>query len=140
MRTHFLPMSLLFFLPIVAAAEGPSPSSPESLYVLSAHGKTVEDGTLLTMTVRETRRTPDLSIVDIDYVSGGSASSLFLIQGLCGVMIARGHTFAVAEQVSEKPIEFQVTFPTSAKVEEKSGLPRMVLSASDCAHIQGRHE
>jgi hypothetical protein len=55
-------------------------------------------------------------------------------------MHARDHELAVAEQISEHPVEFRMTFPTSAKVEEPGGLPRMVLSESDCARIQERHE
>jgi hypothetical protein len=110
------------------------------LYVLSAQAAAAEDGKLLTMTIRETKRAPDFSIVDVEYVSGGSASSLFLVRGLCGLMLAREQKLAVAEQVSEHPVQFRMTFPKSAKVEDTKGLPRMVLSESDCTRIQGRHE
>ena len=71
---------------------------------------------------------------------GESASSLFLVRGLCGLMLAREHKLAVAEQVSEHPVQFRMTFPENAKVEEANGMPRMVLSEADCARIQGRHE
>jgi hypothetical protein len=47
---------------------------------------------------------------------------------------------AVAEQVSEQPIEFRMTFPESAAVEEGKGLPRMVLSETNCARFQERRE
>jgi hypothetical protein len=110
------------------------------LYALSAQAASAEDGKLLTMTIRETKRAPDFSIVDVEYVSGGSASSLFLVRGLCGLMLAREQKLAVAEQVSEHPVQFRMTFPKSAKVEDTKGLPRMVLSESDCTRIQGRHE
>jgi hypothetical protein len=36
-------------------------------------------------------------------------------------MRARDHELAVAEQISEHPVEFRMTFPTSAKVEEPGG-------------------
>lgn len=140
MRGHFIASSLLAMLPWVAAAADASASSPESLYVLSASAMTAEDGKLLTMTIRETKRTPDFSIVDVEYVAGGSASSLFLVRGLCGLMLAREQKLAVAEQVSEHPIQFRMTFPKSAKAEDTRGLPRMVLSESDCTRIQGRQK
>jgi hypothetical protein len=140
MRRHLIASSLLAVLPCVAAAADVAASSSESLYMLSAQTTAAEDGKPLTMTLRETKRTPDFSIVDVEFVSGGSASSLFLVRGLCGVMLARGQKFAVAEQVSEHPIEFRMTFPNSTKVEDAKGLPRMVLSESDCTRIQGRRE
>ena len=140
MQRHFTVSLLLAVLPWSAAAANASASAPESLYTLSVQSARSEDGTPLTMTIRETRRAPDFSIVDIEYVSGGSASSLLLVRGLCGLMRARDHELAVAEQISEHPVEFRMTFPTSAKVEEPGGLPRMVLSESDCARIQERHE
>ena len=140
MRRHFIASSLLAVLPCVAAAADVSTGSPESLYVLSAQATAAEDGKLLTMTIRETKRTPDFSIVDVEYVSGGSAASLFLVRGLCGLMHAREQKLAVAEQVSDRPVQFRMTFPESAKVEETPGLPRMVLSESDCTRIQERHE
>ena len=140
MRRHFIALSLLAVLPCVAPAADVSASSPASLYLLSAQAAAAEDGKLLTMTVRETKRAPDFSIADVEYVSGGSASSLFLVRGLCGLMLAREQKLAVAEQVSEHPIQFRMTFPKSAKVEDTKGAPRMVLSESDCTRIQGRHE
>lgn len=140
MRKRFVALSLLVVLPCVALAADAPASSPESLYVLSTQATAAEDGKLLTMTIRETKRAPDFSIVDIEYVSGGSASSLFLVRGLCGLMLAREQKLAVAEQVSERPVKFRMTFPKSAKVEDATGLPRMVLSESDCTRIWGRHE
>jgi len=83
---------------------------------------------------------PEFSIVDIEYVSGGSASSLYLVRGLCGLVLARQKKLAVAEQVSEHPVQFRVTFPNTAPVVETSGLPRMVLSDSNCARILGQRE
>ena len=139
-RKHLIASSLLAVLPCLAASADISASSPEPLYVLSARAVAAEDGTLLTMTVRETKRTPDFSIVDVEYVSGGSASSLFLVRGLCGLMLARERKLAVAEQVSEHPVQFRLSFPDSAKVEDTKGVPRMVLSESDCTRIQGSHE
>src|SRR5678815_2741498 len=140
MQPHFTASLLLAVLPWSAAAANSSASAPESLYTLSVRAAKSEDGTPLTMTIRETRRAPDFSIVDVEYISGGSASSLLLVRGLCGLMHAREQKLAVAEQISEHPVEFRMTFPTSAKVEEPGGLPRMVLSESDCARIQERHE
>lgn len=136
----FLAAALLTALPSVGLAADLPASSPASLYVLSTQDAAAEDGKSLTMTVRETKRTPDFSIVDVEYVSGGSASSLFLLRGLCGVMLARGQKVAVAEQVSESPVEFRMTFPSSAKVEEARGAPRVVLSESDCTRLRPRHE
>lgn len=123
--------------PAALAADGAA-SGPAPLYVLSSEGTTAEDGRPLTMTVREVERAPDFSIVDVELVAGGSAAQLFLVRGLCGVMRAREHTVAVAEQVAERPVvEFRMTFPASAKVEDTKGLPRLVLSEADCARLQG---
>ena len=140
MRRTLIAPALLAVLPYVAVAADVPAGSPESLYVLSAQATAAEDGKPLTMTVRETKRGPDFSIVDVEYVSGGGASSLFLVRGLCGLMLAREQKLAVAEQVSEHPVEFRMTFPTSAKVEDPKGLPRMVLSEADCARVQARRE
>jgi hypothetical protein len=138
--SHFILAALLNVLPCVALGAEASASSSESLYVLSVQGKVAEDGTLLTMSIRETKRTPDLSIVAVEQVSGGSASALLLVRGFCGLMHARGAQVAVAEQFSENPVQFQMTFPKTAKIEDTKGLPRMVLSTSDCARIQSPHE
>jgi len=140
MQRRFITGSFLAVFSSIAAAADVSGGSPESLYVLSARAAPAEDGKPLTMTVRETKRTPESSIVDVEFVSGGSASSLFMVRGLCGVMQARERKLAVAEQVSENPVEFRMTFPESAKVDATSGLPRMVLSEADCARVQARHE
>jgi len=140
MQRYLIASSLLAVLPCLADGADVSAGTPESLFTLSAQAAPAEDGKPLTMTIRETRRAPDFSIVDVEYVSGGSASSLLLVRGLCGLMHAREQKLAVAEQISEHPIEFRITFPNSAKVEEPRGLPRMVLSESDCAHVQGRQE
>jgi hypothetical protein len=140
MRVRIAAQSLLALLAYPALVAEVTASSPQSLYVLSAQATVAADGKPLTMTIRETKRAPDFSLVDVEYVSGGSASSLFLVRGLCGLMQAREQKLAVAEQVSEHPVQFRMTFPTSAKVEDTKGLPRMVLSASDCTPFQGRHE
>jgi len=90
-------------------------------------------------------------VVNLDAtVEGGRRKALAFLERYYGVggvseekaanWIASGPPDAVAEQISEHPVEFRMTFPTSAKVEEPGGLPRMVLSESDCARIQERHE
>lgn len=140
MRIHVVVVpALLAALSCAALAANDAASSPESLYLLSAHAAPAEDGTLLTMTVRETARAPDLSVVEVEYVSGGSASSLFLLRGLCGLMQARAQTLAVAEQVSERPVRFRVTFSGAEMVESTKGLPRIVLSESDCTRVRQGH-
>jgi len=140
MRSRFITSTLLAVFSSMAAAADVSGGSSEPLYVLSVRAAPAEDGKPLTMTVRETKRTPEFSTVDVEYVAGGSAASLFMVRGLCGVMQARGRKLAVAEQVSENPVRFLMTFPESAKVEAPSGLPRMVLSEADCARVQAPHE
>lgn len=140
MQTRFLAPVLLAVLPWIVSAAEPSASAPEALYVLSVRGAVAEDGKALTMTVRETERTADFSVVDVDYVAGGGASSLFLVRGLCGLMLARGHDLAVAEQVSDRPVRFRMTFPAGAGQEDRSGRPRIVLSRPDCARISAQHQ
>jgi len=98
-----------------------------------------EHGKFLSMTIREVKREAEFSIVDIEATSEAGrspAASLFLVRGLCGLMLARGQKVAVAEQLSEQPIEFKIAFPESATVEEPKGLPRMVLSEANCARLQ----
>jgi hypothetical protein len=82
---------------------------------------------------------PEFSLVEASVVSGESKTQLlYLVRGLCGVMQARGQKLAVGEQISERPIQYRLSFPMTANVEEAKGLPRMVLSESDCARLKQR--
>ena len=141
MRTHFHSITSLLLVGLfgTAYATEPAASAPEALFSLSVQVEHAEDGKALNMTVRETTRTPELSLVEARVVSGeNKASLLYLVRGLCGVMQARGQKLAVSEQISEHPVQYRLSFPKTASVEDTKGLPRMVLSESDCVRLQQR--
>ena len=130
---------LLVGLSGAAYAAEPAASTPEALFSLSVQTDHAEDGKALNMTVRETSRRPEFSVVEASVISGESKTSLlYLARGLCGVMQARGQKLAVSEQVSEHPVQYRLSFPMTASVEDSKGPPRMVLSESDCARLQQR--
>jgi hypothetical protein len=141
MRIHMHPIAswLLVGLFSTAYANEPAASAPEALFSLSVEVEHAADGKALNMTVRETTRTPDFSLVEVRVVSGESTTSLlYLARGLCGVMQARGQKLAVGEQISEHPVQYRLSFPKTARIEDTKGLPRMVLSEPDCARLQQR--
>ena len=143
MRARVVASSIAVAFSCAAIAADAPASPPEALYSMSAQTMPGKNGELLSMTIREVKREAEFSIADIEATSEAgrsSAASLFLVRGLCGLMLARGHKLAVAEQVSEQPIEFKMTFPVSAAVDERRGLPRMVLSETTCAPFQERRE
>jgi len=143
MRAPLLASSIALTFSCAATAADAPASSPEALYRMSAEAMPAGNGKSLSLTVQEVKREAEFSIVDVEATSETArspAASLLLVRGLCGLMLARGQKFAVAEQVSEQPIEFRMTFPESAAVEERKGLPRLVLSEANCAGIQERRE
>ena len=132
MQAQPIAAALLAGLAGVAFATEPPRSAPEALYTLSVQTAPPGNGKPLTVTIRETKRAQDFSLVEVESASAGDESSLlYLARGLCGVMRARKQKIAVAEQ-----IQFRLSFPKTAKVEETKGLPRIVLSESDCARLE----
>ena len=143
MRATAIASSIALAFSCAASAADAPASAPEGLYSVAIEAAPDGNGKVVSMTIREIERGAEFSIVDIEAASEAgrsSAAPLFLVRGLCGLMVARGQKLAVAEQVSEKPIEFRMTFPASAAVEEGKGLPRLVLSETNCARLHARPE
>ena len=143
MRASVLACLLALVLFKTVAASDSQASAPTASSSGASGGLPVQGGESLSLKVREAQHEPEFSIIEVEAgpEAGRSPSaSLFLLRSLCGVMLEREKKFAVAEQVSEKPIRFKVTFPESAAVEERKGLPRMVLSEANCARINERKE
>jgi len=137
MHTHSIAPLLLVGLFGSAYATEPAASAPDQLFSLSVQVERAEDGKALSMTIREAARTPEFSVVEASVISGeSSASLLYLARGLCGVMQARKQKLAVSEQFSERPVQYRLTFPKTASIEDAKDLPRMALSESDCARIE----
>jgi hypothetical protein len=110
---------------------------------MSAEAMPAGNGKSLSLTVQEVKREAEFFYRGRrGHFRGGPISRSFLAS-CARSMWAHARTrqkFAVAEQVSEQPIEFRMTFPESAAVEERKGLPRLVLSEANCAGIQERRE
>lgn len=139
MKLQTLTPLLFIAFSVASYAAGSAEGAAEPLFSYSVQVEKAEDGKALGMTLRETVRTPEFSLVEIASVSGDSKTSLlYLARGLCGLMRARGQKLAVGEQTSENPIQYRLSFPPNAKVEDAKGPPRMVLSEPDCARIQSR--
>ena len=137
MKTASLAVSLLLVPVLANAADEPNVEASDSLYFLSVKEESAGNGSALDMTIRELKREPDSSIVEIEYISGGNGPSyLLLVKGMCGLMRARQHTSAVSEQISERPIRFRMTFPKDAKINDSPGLPRLVLSEANCTALR----
>ncbi len=83
---------------------GPSLVHAGDLVSLSVKGQRVENGKMLEMEFHEVERTPDASIVQVKFVSGGSvSSSLFVVRGQCAVGRARGVRCFQSEELSTRP-------------------------------------
>jgi hypothetical protein len=139
MRALLITSLLLAGLVGTGCSTEPVANAPETLFSLSVQVERAEDGKSLRMTIRETIRMPEFSIVDANVVSGDSKTSpLYLVRGFCGVMRARGQRLAVAEQIAARPVQYRLSFPNEASTEDTKGPPRMVLSEADCTRIQER--
>lgn len=107
------------------------------LFALLVQIERAEDAKALSMVIRETTRSPDFSMVEADVIAGESTTSLlYLARGFCGLIHSRGWTVALIEQVSEHPVVYRLAVPTSEHLEGGPGLPRMILSESECARIE----
>ena len=136
MTTSLLAATLLVLGSAVASATEPAAQSEQNLFSLSAHSEALGGEKALNVTMRETERSADSSVVEVDVISeGGPSAALFLVRGFCGLMLARGQQLAVAEQTSEHPIRFHVAFPEVTPEPEAHGLPRMMLTKSQCAAL-----
>ena len=108
----------------------------ETLYVLSVKSGTVGSAKTVDMNLREIKREPESSLVEVTVAAGESrAAWVPMLQGMCGLMRARQHTSAVSEQISEQPLRFRLTFPPNPKIDDRPGLPRLVLTEKECAAI-----
>ena len=132
-----LPVIAAFALLCFSVARAVEPLTPRQAVLFSLHVQAKATGgeRPLNITMHETERNPEFSLVEIEVESpgGGPSATLFLPQGFCGLMLARGQELAVAEQTSEHPIQFHVSFPSVAPSNEARGLPRMVLTKVQCA-------
>src|SRR5436190_15466703 len=86
------------------------PASDE-LYVLSIKDRPAENGRTLDMVLREIKREPESSLVEIETSGDDRSAWAPMLQGMCGLMQARLHRSAVSEQVSVQPLRFLLTFP-----------------------------
>lgn len=106
------------------------------LVSLSVEGQRVENGKILEMEFHEVERTPDASIVQVKFVSGGSvSSSLFVVRGECAVARARGERYFQSEELSTRPYTYRVTFPAKTPAldsRERRGKDG-IFSLDDCA-------
>ena len=95
------------------------------------------NGKPITVTFKETERTPTTSIVELSALAGGSVSGPMLIMKcMCGLTRARGEQFFTSKSISLNPVRMEVTFPKSgpalADVRElKPGEP-IVFSMAQC--------
>jgi len=112
------------------------PASDE-LYVLSIKDRPAENGRTLDMVLREIKREPESSLVEIETSGDDRSAWAPMLQGMCGLMQARLHRSAVSEQVSVQPLRFLLTFPDDPKIDDRrAGPPRLVLTEKECSVIR----
>jgi len=112
------------------------PASDE-LYVLSIKDRPAENGRTLDMVLREIKREPESSLVEIETSGDDRSAWAPMLQGMCGLMQARLHRSAVSEQVSVQPLRFLLTFPDDPKIDDRrAGPPRLVLTEKECSAIR----
>lgn len=133
------PLIAMVFAGHVLAQAAAEPQIPvaEKLYVLSVNknGSAV-NGKPTVMNFQEIKREAESSLVEVKLSSGdGQAAWQPMLQGMCGLMHARQHINAVSEQVSVQPLRFRLTFPSNPKIDDRPGLPRLVLTEKECAAI-----
>ena len=135
---HILPLFALVFAGHALAQAVVEPQVPavEALYVLSVKPGPAGSGKTIDMNFREIKRELESSLVEVNIASGeDQAVWVLMLQGMCGLMHARQHTSAVSEQVSVQPLRFRLTFPTDPKIDDRPGLPRLVLTERECAVV-----
>jgi hypothetical protein len=122
---------------VLCCSVGVAQTTPE-LVQLSVRDVAVENGKSLEMTFKEIERTPEFSMVQITFVSGGSvSSSMFVIRGMCAVAKARGEQYFRASQASKDPWRYRMTFLTSASPAElrpANGADK-VFSRAECSML-----
>ena len=140
MRSRGILASLIFAPWLAAAAGGASaPSTDAALYVLHEASGASASTARPAAVFREIKRDAESSLIQIDANADAKESSMLLmLEGFCGLMRERQHRSAVAEQTSERPTQFRVTFPESPKIEDRPGPPRLVFTDVECSAVR-RH-
>lgn len=111
---------------------GPQAATSEGLYVLSVKKSPAENGKTLSVLFREIKREPESSVVEVEVSGEDRLAWGPILQGMCGLIHARLHESAVAEQTSVQPLRFRLTFPNNPKIDDRPGPPRLVFTAKDC--------
>jgi len=86
----------------------------------------------------EIQRGPNFSNVEIKLASFGSvSSSMFILQGMCGLASARREQFFRPTQVSKKPVQYRVSFLSEPVATDLSLGDRadIVFSKDQCAKL-----
>ena len=97
---------LILLMPFVAQAADPQ------LFHMAIADAPVENGKTLNMEFQEVAREAGVSTVQITRRSGGSvSSSMFILQGMCGLARSRGKQHFVTEQIVGASNRYTVTFP-----------------------------
>ena len=144
-RATALQLALLAVLLVAGSAFAQTPgqaSAPSSgaLYQWSVRDRPAPNGKKLDLRMREIERQPESSVVEIDLAPDADAATWGpILEGLCGLMQARGQPGAVSEQISVQPLRFRMTFPDKPAIDDRPGPPRLVLGERECSaiHRQG---
>lgn len=121
------------------AQGSPASAAPAGLYVLSIKDQLAPNGKRVNLVFREVRREAESSVVEVEVADdAGGFASVYMLLGMCGLMNDRNQKGAVAEQLSEKPMRFGVTFPTHPTIDNRSGPPRLVFNETDCQTVKRR--
>ena len=105
----------------------------QTLFELTVTDVPVENGKRLNMTLRETERAADFSLVEVTFISGGSvSSSMFVLRGMCGIARTRGETYFAYTDEGQSPRRYRVRFPKNPTADEISGSNKKIFTLSDC--------
>ncbi len=129
-RAHEAARAALIALPLCVAAMAETPA----LFELTAAQSATQNAKGLNMTLRETERAADYSLVEVTFTSGGSvSSSMFVLKGMCGVTRSRGEAFFAITEEGKSPRQYRIRFPRSPAPEQLSGRDNKIFALTDCA-------
>jgi hypothetical protein len=105
--------------------------------VWSVQDRPAPNGKKLDVRLREIERKPESSLVEIDVAPSADAAAWGpILDGMCGLMQARGRSGAVSEQISVQPLRFRITFPDKPAIDDRPGPPKLVLGERECSTIR----
>ena len=132
----FIPLVLFSSLSLgcTSLSHQATPPAPLALVSVSIVDAPSQNGKKLNATYREIQRDPDRSLIETKIISGGSIDSImFVVNGDCAVMLARGEKDYASKPIPDKPGHHWITFP---KTPNEQGSQKQGLSAAECVMLR----